>query len=294
MQVRRGQVLWRPSADAWDRTRLGRYLQRMSVATSTPFDGYDDTWRWSVRDLEGFWSSVVEEFDVAFDTPATTVLEDERVFGARWFPGARLNFAAHALRRRGPEPAVVARSQTREDVTLSWDQLAEQVGRVARAFRRLGIGTGDRVVAYAPNVPETLVAFLACASIGAVWSSCPPEFGVASVVDRVAQIRPSLLLVVDGYRYGDKRIDRTTEVAQIRAALPSLRETVVIPYLDPSTAETKVPGARPWTSLLDEEDASPEAVPVPFHHPLYVLYSSARPACRKRSCTATEGSCSST
>jgi acetoacetyl-CoA synthetase len=273
MQVRPGQVLWRPPADAWDRSRLGRYLQRMSVATGTPFDDYDAAWRWSVGDLEGFWSSVVDEFDVAFDTPGTAVLEDGRLPGARWFPGAKLNFAAHALRRRGSEPAVIARSQTREDVTLSWDELADQVGRVARGLRRLGVEPGDRVVAYAPNVPETLVAFLACASIGAVWSSCPPEFGVSSVVDRIAQIGPSLLLVVDGYRYGSKRIDRSAEVAQIRAALPSLRETVVIPYLEPSTVGSRIPEARPWSSLL-REDPSLEVVPVPFDHPLYVLYSS--------------------
>ena len=204
--------------------------------------------------------------------------------GARWFPGATLNYAEHALAAAATSPAdvaVIGRSQTRDRVELTWAELADQVARCRAGLVRLGVGRGDRVAAYLPNIPETLVAFLASASLGAIWASCPPEFGVRSVVDRFVQIEPAVLLTVDGYRYGDTAIDRRREADEIRRALPSLRAHVTVAYLGT--------GAESWTELL----ASPgplEFEPVPADHPLYVLYSS----CPSRSCTATAGSPSST
>ena len=268
-----GQLLWDPPPDAWDTTRMGHLAARIARTRGIEIDGYDALWRWSVDDLEGFWAEVAADHEVIFHDPPTAVLAQRSMPGARWFPGATLNYAEHALRRRDDTPAVIARSQTRPDVTLSFAELAEQVGRAADGLRRLGVTHGDRVVAYAPNIPETLVAFLACASLGAVWSSCAPEFGVRSVVDRVRQIDPRVLLVVDGYRYGDKAVDRAAEVAEIRAALPTLEATVVLPYLDDRVDAARFPGVVAWDELVGEP-APVTFTPVAFDHPLYVLYSS--------------------
>jgi acetoacetyl-CoA synthetase len=189
--------------------------------------------------------------------------------GAEWFPGATLNYAEHALAAAADRPddvAIVARSQTRDEVQLTWSELDDAVARCRRGLLRLGVQRGDRVAAYLPNITETVVAFLATASIGAVWSSCAPEFGVRSVVDRLAQIEPVVLLAIDGYRHGEKLIDRRNEVAEIEAALPTLRHTVRVPYagLDPRDD---------WSALLAEPGGR-DFDAVPFTHPLYVLYSS--------------------
>ncbi|MBA2281885.1 MAG: acetoacetate--CoA ligase [Acidimicrobiia bacterium] len=259
----RGEVLWEPAADALTATRLGRF------ATTHGHSTYAALHDWSVHDLDGFWRAVATDLGVRWRTAPDggVALADGSMPGAHWFPAAALNYAEHALALRGGEPAIVARSQTRGPVTLSHDELREQVARAAAGLRRLGVGRGDRVAAYAPNIPETVVAFLATASIGAVWSSCAPEFGTRSVVDRLAQIEPTVLIAVDGYRYGDKRIDRRAEVDAIRAALPSLRATVMLRHLGD--------GPDGWADLLAGPDPGPpDFEPVPFDHPLYVLYSS--------------------
>jgi acetoacetyl-CoA synthetase len=235
------------------------------------FGSYEELWRWSVDDLEGFWSSIWEHFGVSAHAPFEQVLVSRAMPGAVWYPGALLNYAEHALRADGDAAALVSRSQTRPPGTMTFDELRDAVARARTGLQRLGVGMGDRVAAYLPTIPESVVAFLATASLGAIWSSCAPEFGVRSVVDRFAQIAPKVLLTVDGYRYGDRAIGRRQEVAAIRAALPSLDATVLVAYLgdDPAAA----PGALPWSELLAEP--GPLAFePVPFDHPLYVLYSS--------------------
>ncbi len=278
-EVQQGTRLWDPPTEAWANTRIGRFAHRVAAEHGLDLPDYHALWQWSVRDLDTFWAEVAREFDVQFHDPPRQVLSTRSMPGASWWPGATLNYAQHALRRRDDAPAVIARSQSRPDVTLSFAELADQVARAAAGLRRLGVGVGDRVVAYAPNIPETLVAFLACASIGAVWSSCAPEFGVRSVVDRVQQIEPRVLLVVDGYRYGTKAVERREEVAAIRAALPTLEATVVLPYLDDRAGHDgrhdpdRFPDALAWVDLL-AEPAAPSFTPVPFDHPLYVLYSS--------------------
>jgi acetoacetyl-CoA synthetase len=226
-----------------------------------------------VEDLDGFWGAVIDWFDLDITDRPARVLADASMPGAVWLPGATLNYAAQALRWTGDLPAVVGRSQSRDEVVLSRDDLREQVARAAAGLRRLGIGRGDRVVGYLPNIPEATVALLACASVGAVWSSCAPEFGVKAVVDRVQQIEPVLLLVVDGYRYGTKDVDRAEEVAHIRDALPSLRACVVLPYLRVEVDEARFPDVVPWAELTAEVGEL-TFEPVPFDHPLYVLYSS--------------------
>jgi acetoacetyl-CoA synthetase len=265
------EVLWEVRADARETTRIGRYLAWLEEHRGLRFEGYDDLWRWSVEDLEGFWSSIWEHLEVRASRPYDRVLSSAEMPGARWFEGARLSYAEHALRHRGDGVALIARSQTRGPSELTWDQLADQVARARVGLARLGVGPGDRVAAYLPNVPEAVVAFLATASLGAVWSSCAPEFGVTAVLDRFRQIEPTVLLAVAGYRYGTRDVDRRADVAAIVGGLGPLRATVTLPYLDHGAAPL-APGIT-WDELLAEpgeltfEQVAPD-------HPLYVLYSS--------------------
>ncbi|GAA3732494.1 acetoacetate--CoA ligase [Salinactinospora qingdaonensis] len=268
---RSGDVLREPAPDVHDTTRIGAYLRWLQHARGLAFDDYHALHRWSVDDLDGFWSSVWEFAGVRAATPPAAVLADPTMPGATWFPGATLNYAEHATRPTGvaaAAPAVIGVSQSRERVQLSWAELADQVARAREGLRRLGVGRGDRVAAYLPNLPETVVAFLATASLGAVWAACAPEFGAHSVIERFAQVEPTVLLAVSGYRYGAKEIDRRDEVAQIRAALPSLHHVVGVPYGPGTLPETVC-----WTDLL-AEPAPPAFDPVPFDHPLCVLFSS--------------------
>ncbi|MFD2082076.1 acetoacetyl-CoA synthetase [Actinopolymorpha cephalotaxi] len=269
-----GQVLWSPPADVLDRTRIGDYLRWLDRERSLRFADYASLWRWSVDDLPAFWASVWDYFQVR-GRRGDTVLEGDAMPGARWFPGARVNYAEQMLAGLPAEgPVVVARSQTREPVELTAAQLRAEVARARAGLVRLGVGHGDRVAAYLPNIPETLVLLLATASLGAVFSSCAPEFGTRSVVDRWSQIEPKVLVAVDGYRYGAKDIDRTGELAAIRAALPTLAHVVVVPYLSEDAAR-RTPGASTWADLLAGPDpGEPEFEPVAFDHPLYLLYSS--------------------
>jgi acetoacetyl-CoA synthetase len=267
-------VLRMPAADAFADSSLGRFIDWLADHGHPRFETYDELWRWSVDDLRGFWGALWEFADVRSTTPYTAVLETEAMPGTQWFPGATLNYAEHALRRRGSGTALVALSQTRDRIELSWDELRSRVAGVRAGLQAAGVQAGDRVAAYLPNIPEAAIAFLATASLGAIWSSCAPEFGVQAVLDRFGQIEPTVLLVIDGYRYGSREIDRAEEVASIRAGLPSVRTTVMLRALHP---DAPLPdGAIDW-SAFEQSDASGddlEFLPVPFDHPLYVLYSS--------------------
>jgi acetoacetyl-CoA synthetase len=267
--VERGEVLWEPAADARERTRLGAFLRWLDEARGLRLDGYRALWGWSVDDVEGFWDAFTAWAGVRWVSPPARPLADgdRSMPGARWFPGATLNYAEHALAPWTADPsavAVVERSQTRERRELTGAELVDAVARCRAGLRALGVARGDRVAAYAPNITETLVAFLATASLGAVWSSCAPEFGTRSVIDRFSQIEPKVLLTVDGYRYGTRDIDRRAEVDTVRAALPSVQHAVEIPYLHDDDAGELWPAAG--------EDLAFDAVPA--DHPLYVLFSS--------------------
>lgn len=267
-------ILWTPPPDVRERTRIGAFLDWLERERGLTFDDYDALLRWSIEDMDGFWSSVWEHFEVHSEQPAGAALADKRMPGATWFPDARLNWAEHCLRlsqRDGDEIVLIAHSQTRPRAALTADELRDQVARTRAGLAKLGVGRGDRVAAYLPNVPEAVIALLATASLGAIWASCAPEFGTRSVVDRFSQISPRVMLTIDGYRYGDRNIDRTDEVAAIRKALPSLEATVVLPYLDPSSV--RVPQAMTWAQLISEH-AELTFEHVPFDHPLFILYSS--------------------
>jgi acetoacetyl-CoA synthetase len=271
--IAQGDVLWTPPPDARERYVVGRYLGWLERERGLSFAGYDDLWRWSVSDLEGFWSSVWEFFEVRSHAPYERVLGSREMPGAEWFPGARLNFAEHMVGRDEDvdASAVVAYSQTRATQELTFGDLRDQVARARAGLQRLGVGPGDRVVAYLPNIPETLVGFLASASLGAVWATCPPEFGVRSVLDRLGQLEPKVVLAVTGYRYGEKHVDRHGQIAEVRSRLPSVEALVHVPYAGGD--DDALPDAVSWDDLL-AEPGELAFDPLPFDHPLYVLFSS--------------------
>jgi acetoacetyl-CoA synthetase len=271
--LHQGQVLWTPPADARRRYEVGRYLEWLEAERGLGFDGYHELHRWSVTDLAGFWGSLWDYFEIHADTPYERVLGSDAMPGAEWFPGARLNYAAHAVGRDEDldSVAVVARSQTRGPFELTFGELRERVARTRVGLQRLGIGPGDRVVAYLPNIPETLVAFLATASLGAIWATCPPEFGSRSVLHRLGQLEPTLLLAIAGYRWGETLVDCRERVAAVREGLPSLRRVVHVPYAGGDG--DALPDTLSWHDLLAEPGPL-EFDPVPFAHPLYVLFSS--------------------
>lgn len=267
-------VLWTPPDDVRETTRLGRFLDWVGAREGRTFADYGELWEWSVGEgLESFWAAVWDFFDVTAAAPYEVVLDERTMPGARWFGGARLNYAEHICRMandRGDSVAVVGVSDSRPRAELTWSELVDQVARVRCGLESLGVGEGDRVAAYLPHVPETIVAFLATASLGAIWTSCAPEFGVQAVLDRFRQVEPKVLIGVDGYRYGRRTVSRADEFAAIRAGLPTLAHTVFVPYSGRPDAPSDV---TTWQELQDRS-APLEFVQVAPSHPLYVLYSS--------------------
>jgi acetoacetyl-CoA synthetase len=277
MKVEEGTLLWTPSPARLERSHLTRYL-RWLAARGRRFDSYEALWRWSVADLDAFWSSIAEFCGMEFATPAARVLGTRTMPGAEWFPGSTLNYAQHALRHERPgEDALLHSSERRPLAAVAWPDLARQVRVLATRMRDLGVTPGDRVVAYFPNTPEAIIAMLATASLGAVWSSCGPDFGTRGVLDRYSQLAPKLMFCVDGYSYGGKPFDRRDEVRDIIGQLPSLAHVVYLPYLDDGDGTPITEGALLWSDLLAGPDPGREAFQfeqVPFAHPLWILFSS--------------------
>lgn len=273
---RRGELLWEPSQQMVSSCTMTRYMRWLEDDRGRRFDTYQPLWEWSVTEIEDFWASIWDFFGVTSPTPHRGVLAQREMPGARWFEGAQVNYAEHLFRDKpGDRAAIVHASELRELDELSWDELRRQVAEVAAGLRSVGVGPGDRVAAYLPNIPEAIVAFLATASIGAVWSSCSPDFGPGSVVDRFAQIEPSVLFAVDGYSYNGKRFDRRDVLATLQAEIPSLHHTVVLPYLEPEPDLSSLRNAITWDELSSRGGGSElEFASVPFDHPLWILYSS--------------------
>ncbi len=264
-----GDILWTPPADWRDTTEVGRFMNWLRDERGREFAAFDDLYRWSVDDLEGFWGGLWDFYGIR-STPYERVLGSRTMPGAEWFPGARLNYAEHliGLEEDRDRVAVVARSQTRGPRELTFGELIEQAGRVRAGLQRLGVQKGDRVVAYMPNIPETLIGFIATASLGAIWATCAPEFGARSVVDRFAQIEPQVLIAIGGYGYRDRYVDRRPEVETIRGRIPSIEHVVWVPF-----GEAQISDAVSWDELT-AESAPLEFEQVAFDHPIYVLFSS--------------------
>ncbi len=272
-KVTEGTLLWEPSAEQLADANLTRYMGWLKDKCGLDFTSYDALWQWSVTDLEGFWASVWDFFGVKSHTPYSKVLGQRTMPGAQWFPGAQLNHAEHALSRNDDHPAIEFCNESGDARTLTYAELNRQVASVATGLRGMGVVKGDRVAAYLPNIPEAVVAFLATASIGAVWSSCSPDFGARNVIDRFQQIEPTVLITMDGYRYNGKVFDRMEASAEIQRSLPTLNATVLVSYLHDDAPLGGLKGVIPWNDLL-ENDTPLVFEPVPFDHPLWVLYSS--------------------
>ena len=272
MQVEEGRLLWEPSEQRRAESVVSRYLTWLRESRGVSVEGPRDLWKWSVDDLDAFWLSLWDFCDIV-GTRGDTALADDRMPGARWFPGASLNYAENALRSTGAGTAVIVRREDGRAVTLSWDDLRDAVARAAAGLRRLGVGKGDRVCAVLPNSEHALIAFLATAAIGAVWSSCSPDFGHTSLVDRFSQIEPTVLVGVDGYVWNGREIRILDRLATLEEQLPTLKATVLVGYLDSHPDATGLRAAISWGELL-AEPAPLTFSRVPFETPLWILYSS--------------------
>ena len=273
MAIEQGETLWSPTAGQVEETRLAQFMEYVAQRHGKRFEDYESLWQWSVDELETFWGTVLQFFQVEADGDPAIVLADSRMPGAKWFPGLRLNYAEHVFRNADPSrPALIARSEDSEPRLVSWRELHEATGALAHWLREAGVGPGDRVVSYMPNRPETVIAFLACASLGAIWSSCSPEMGVSVVVDRFQQIEPKIMFAVDSYRYNGKVHERGGIVSELLEKLPSIERVVHVA----GPAAASLPN---WPSCVSWQQAIAYDAPLayarlPFDHPLWIVYSS--------------------
>jgi acetoacetyl-CoA synthetase len=270
-----GSILWEPSEEFKRQSRITHYLQWLSSSMRISFDSYESLWRWSVESVPDFWASLWKYFEIRCSRDYKHVLEERGVVPqAKWFSGAELNYCEHIFRQaRSGAPAIISQSELRPRSVMNWEELAQQTGAVAAALRQLGVRKGDRVAAYVQNIPESVIAFLACSSIGAIWSTCSTDFGMLGVLDRFRQIEPKVLFAVDGYQYGGKSNNRIDLIAKIQQSLPTLEKTVLIPYLSEDPHIDGLKDTILWSELLlGTQSLTFEQVP--FDHPLWVLYSS--------------------
>ncbi|MBX9632346.1 MAG: acetoacetate--CoA ligase [Burkholderiales bacterium] len=271
--------LWRPSAERIERAAITRYRRWLKDRKGLDFADYESLWQWSVTDIEAFWESIWEFSEVRSHSPYRRVLDRRVMPGAKWFEGATLNYAEHALARAersdaATRPALIHQSEIRSRGEMSWTELAGQVGAMSATLEALGVRPGDRVVSYMPNIPESVIALLAAASCGGVWSSCSPDMGPVSVLDRFRQIEPRVLFAVDGYRYGGKDYDRRDVVRELVAQLPTLEAVIFVPYLDANASIDL--GKVPVTTFAQAtaQPRAPKFKALPFDHPLWIVYSS--------------------
>ena len=277
-RIREGDLLWAPSPEQAARANITDFTGWLAARRGLRFGDYHALWQWSVTDLDGFWQAVWDYSGIQASVAPAAVLGRRTMPGAEWFPGARLNYAEHVLRNERPgQTALLAASESAPLTAVRWETLAGQVRVLATRLRAMGVRPGDRVASFLPNIPQTVIALLATASIGAIWASCSPDFGWRGVLDRFRQLTPKVLLCADGYRYGGKEYDRRDEAARIAGGLPGLDHVIYLPYLHPGDRRPPVPGATSWDDVL-----APPAVPasgftfeqVPFGHPLWILFSS--------------------
>jgi acetoacetyl-CoA synthetase len=275
--IKEGELLWTPSPSRIERAQITHYLDWLEER-GRRFDSYTALWQWSIDDLEGFWGSLWEYFDIRASMPYTRVLGSSSMPGADWFPGARLNYAEHALRHeRADAEALLFLSERSPLRALSWTDLGSRVRKLATHLRRMGLRRGDRVVAYLPNSPEAVIAMLATVSVGAVWASCGPDFGPRGVVDRFLQLAPKFAFVVDGYYYGGKPFDRRPELGTILSSLPSLERVIYLRVLEPDNDTLLTEKSIFWEDALSGPEIPRDAFEfeqVPFAHPLWILFSS--------------------
>ena len=276
--MREGDLLWTPGAARRNRSQVLRFVRWLEEHRGLRLDSYDELWRWSITDLEGFWHSIWDYFGVAASVPFDRVLGRRSMPGAEWFPGARLNYAGHILARERPEAtALISVREGEPPRRMSWATLGQQVRILATQLRRMGVGPGDRVAAVLPNAPPAAIAMLATTSIGAIWSCCGPDFGTKGVLERFKQLAPKVFFYVDVYEYGGKRYERSAELREVLAGLQTVEQTIYVPY-DAGAAPTPAAGhVRSWDEVMDQPRVAPAdfvCEPVAFDHPLWILFSS--------------------
>ena len=276
--IREGDLLWTPDADRIASSNLAKFAGWLARNRARSFSSYEELWRWSVSETEEFWGALWEFFEIQASVPFTRVLGKGAMPGAQWFPGARLNYAQHVLRREhvGGD-ALLFLTETTPLQGMPWELFAGQVRTLATRLRELGVRPGDRVAAYMPNTPQTIIAMLATTAIGAIWACCSPDFGTQGVLDRLQQLSPKVLFCVDGYQYGGKRFDRGREVAEIVSSLEDLQHVILFPHLQPARGEFPVDRLILWDTLLQGREVAAqdfEFEQVAFDHPLWVLFSS--------------------
>ncbi len=277
MSMAPGDLVYTPDPARVAESRLAEFIRWLEPRQGCTFPDYHALWQWSVDHLDTFWAEVWQFFDIQADGEATPVLASREMPGARWFPEAHLNYAEHVFRQRAADrPAIIVRHEGDEPRAIGWDALEAQVGAMAASLRTMGVEPGDRVVSFMPNIPETLVAFLACASLGAIWSSCSPDMGASVVLDRFQQIKPRVLFVIDSYRYNGKTFDRKTVVDELVAQLPTVEHVVHVPG---PLADGAAPTTPAWPGYTRWADVVARPAPLtfnrlPFDHPLWVVYSS--------------------
>ena len=276
--VRTGELLWQPHADRVARSNLTAFMRWLRLQRGRRFDSYEALWEWSVTDLEGFWAAVWDYFLVKPSVPYSRVLGRRHMPGAQWFPGARLNYAEHALRNERPGvDALLYQGESTLLQRLSWPELGRQVRVLATRLRQLGVKPGDRVVACLPNVPEAVVAMLATASIGGIWASCGPDFGSRGVLERFAQLGPRVLFCSTRYRHGGRVFSRLSTLKGVIDGLDSLQHVIHVPGPDETADAAASLGARPWSDILSGRAVPPGAFEfeqVPFDYPLWILFTS--------------------
>jgi acetoacetyl-CoA synthetase len=270
----RGDILWSPPSPGHGDSPLDRYVAWLARHRGLEFNDFPALWEWSTREIEQFWESIWDHFQVG-QARHHTVLPERRMPGADWFPGATLNYAEEVL-TRAPEhvPALISVTESGETVEFSTRQLADQVGALARTLRELGVRPGDRVAAFVPNIAEAVVALLATASLGAVWTACAPDFGTQAIIDRFHQVEPVVLVAVAGYEFGGRHHDRTDVLNDLVAALPTVRRVILIPSREEDMQATSAVGPVMTWAEATAQPAAPAFETVPFGHPLWILYSS--------------------
>src|SRR5690625_1513292 len=275
-QIKEGTLLWEPSEERKQQTNMNTYMNWLKKNKDLHFDDYHSLWKWSVNNIEAFWESQWEYFDIQSSKPYTSVLSTHEMPGAKWFEGAEINYSEHIFKNRKENKAtIIHASEIRNTSEITWDELYKETAAMQKTLKDLGVQKGDRVVAYVSNIYETIVAFLASASLGAIWSSASPDFGTQSGIDRFKQIEPKVMITVDGYRYGGKDFDRMETVKEIQAELPTLEATIAVPYLNKDTNFTGLKNPKTWKNAdKNKESGTLTYEQVPFNDPLWVLFSS--------------------
>ncbi|MCC7246759.1 MAG: acetoacetate--CoA ligase [Saprospiraceae bacterium] len=271
------RILWQPDTTTRQNSHLNHYMQWLGQHHNLHFKDYESLWQWSVDHLEDFWQSLWNYFDIIGHGNTEKVLSGREMPDFQWFKGQKINYAEHIFRKKSAQqPAIIFQSEQHSQTTISWAELEQQTAAFAHFLKQSGIKPGDRVAAFLPNSPHAIVAALACMSVGAVWSSCSPDFGAASIADRFAQIEPRIFIAVDGYAYGGKSFDKSDVVRDVCARLTSVEKVVWVPFLQQApTLPADLPNAITWGEIMSQDNVSPlQFEALPFSHPIWVLYSS--------------------